>query len=358
MNQNAFLVALQLVDGLGAVRLQKLLQHFKQPQAIWEASLADLAFCQIPQPILKNLQFMRRTLDPAVEYQKLIKQGFSLISINDDAYPTSLKQIHHPPVLLYIKGGLPSVDFAIGVVGTRQVTGYGRSVTRQITAELVQAGFIIVSGLARGVDTVAHQTAVDCNGQTIAVLGGGFNQLFPVENTRLAEIIAEKYGAVISEYHPDMPALPGNFPARNRIIAGLSQGIIVTEATIDSGSLITAKIGLDEGKNIYAVPGPITSSQSHGPLALIKEGATLVTGAKDILMDFGHYNGQPVVKEASNLSELEYQIISLLAKEKNHLDDLTRLLGQPAAKVAASLIKLELEGYVFHEGNGLYIKNL
>lgn len=358
MNQIAYLVALQLVNGLGAVRLKNLLDHFKLPRSIWEADLAEIINCNIPKPIIKNLQQIRKTIDPHREYQKIVDQGISVVDITDPKYPISLKQIHNPPALLFISGQLPSLDLAIGVVGTRQITGYGRNVTRQITSELVQSGFTIVSGLARGVDTVAHQTAVDFEGKTVAVLGGGINQLFPAENTRLAQAIVEKYGAVVSEYHPDMPALPGNFPARNRIIAGLSQGIVVTEATIDSGSLITAKIGLDEGKNIYAVPGPINSLQSQGPLSLIKDGATLVTEARDILLDFGHYSKDRSIKSVELLNELEYRIITLLANEKTHMDELTRKLGKPVAAIAASLLKLEIEGFVYHEGNGFYSKNL
>jgi DNA processing protein len=174
----------------------------------------------------------------------------------------------------------------------------------------------------------------------------------------LAKAIVAGHGAIISEYHPDAPALPGNFPSRNRIIAGLSEAILVTEAAKESGSLITAKIALEEGKTIYAVPGPITSSQSEGPLELIKDGATLVISARDILQDFGHLSSFKPSRSVEKLSTLEYQIISQLAREKTHLDELTRLLGQTSAKVSASLLKLEIEGFVYNEGNGVYAKNL
>ncbi len=358
MKNKQFLVALQLVDGLGAVRLKMLLDFYHDPKTIWEAPTEELAQFKIPQNVLTNLTKIRKTLDPIKHYEQIFNSGIRIMTINDPEYPNSLKQIHHPPVLLYMVGSFPSLELSMGVVGTRQMTGYGKVVTKQFVKELVASGFVIVSGLARGVDTTAHQTAVEESGQTIAVLGGGLNQIFPAENIHLAKAIVAGHGAIISEYHPDSPALPGNFPSRNRIIAGLSEAILVTEAAKESGSLITAKIGLEEGKTIYAVPGPITSSQSEGPLELIKDGATLVISARDVLQDFGHLSSFKPSRPVEKLSTLEYQIISQLAREKTHLDELTRLLGQTSAKVSASLLKLEIEGFVYNEGNGVYVKNL
>jgi DNA processing protein len=358
MRNKQFLVALQLVDGLGAVRLKMLLDFYHDPKIIWETPIEELSQFKIPQNVLTNLTNIRKTVDPQMQYERIINSGIQIVTLNDPEYPESLKQIHHPPVVLYIVGSIPALELSIGVVGTRQMTGYGKTVTRLFVKDLVTAGFVIISGLARGVDTTAHQTAIDESGQTIAVLGGGLNQIFPAENIHLAKTIVADHGAIISEYHPDAPALPGNFPSRNRIISGLSQAVLVTEAAKESGSLITAKIALEEGKTIYAVPGPITSFQSEGPLELIRDGATLVMLPKDILQDFGHLSSSKPNRSVEKLSTLEYQIISQLAKERTHLDDLTRLLGQTSAKVSASLLKLEIEGFVYNEGNGIYVKNL
>lgn len=358
MTQNAYLVALQLIDGLGPGRIKMLLDFYQTPQAVWESPQEELLEFKLPQQIVKNIENTRQETNPQTEFQRIIDQGIQVVSIHDPEYPSSLKEIYHPPVVLYIVGKLPSVELAIGVVGTRKISGYGKAVTHSLTAGLVEKGFCIISGLARGVDTVAHQTAIEYKGKTVAVLGGGLNQIFPAENIQLAKKIAHEHGAVISEYHPDAPSLPGNFPARNRIIAGLSQAVLVTEATKDSGSLITAKVALDQGKIVYAVPGPITTLQSEGPHELIRDGATLVRRIEDILPDFGHIGENKPNRSIESLSTLEYQIITQLAKEKAHLDELTRLLGQPSAKIASSLLKLEIAGFIFNEGNGVFVKNL
>lgn len=358
MKNLAYLICLQTINGLGPVRLKMLLEYFKDPKEIWDAPLHYLNQFKLPPAVFENMVKAKKTVDPLAQFEKIMTAKIQVVTLFDPDYPESLKEIHNPPILIYFKGNLPSIIQAVGVVGTRNITGYGKTVTRNLTQELTEAGLTIVSGLARGVDTIAHQTAVEANGKTIAVLGGGLNHIFPAENNNLASTIAEKSGAVISEYHPDAPSIPSNFPARNRILAGLSQAVLVTEATKDSGSLITARFALDQGKQVYAVPGPINSSLSAGPLELIRDGAKLVTRAQDILEDFGNLVSHKPERPLEKLTELEYKIISELAREKKHLDELTRLLEQPSAKVAASLLKLEIEGFVSSEGNGVYTKNL
>lgn len=358
MKNIAYLSCLQSINGLGPVRLKILLKYYKDPKLIWETPVNDLISFKIPQPVLENLVWAQKNLDPEAEFEKITAKNIQAVTLFDNEYPSSLKEIYHPPLLLYLKGEIPLLNQAIGVVGTRKITGYGKTVTRLLTQELAEAGLTIISGLARGVDTIAHQITVDAGGKTIAVLGGGLNNIFPAENTNLARTISEGFGCLISEYHPDAPSIPGNFPARNRIIAGLSQSVLVTEAAEDSGSLITARFALEQGKQVYAVPGPINSSLSSGPLELIRDGAKLVTKSSDILEDFGNLVSNKPIRPVEKLTELEYKIITELAKEKRHLDELTRLLGQPAAKVASSLLKLEIEGFVSTEGNGIYTKNL
>jgi DNA processing protein len=354
----AYLITLQLIDGLGSARLKMLLDFYKDPACLWQISISELKEFKLPQNVIKSFEKGRQTLDPDKEFQKVKDYGIQVVSLYDKNYPEILKQIYQPPVLLYFVGEIPDLNCSIGIVGTRQVTGYGSLVTKSLTEGLVNRGFCIISGLARGVDTIAHQTAIEFGGKTIAVLGGGLNNIFPRENIALAQKIARTFGAVVSEYHPDAPSLPGNFPARNRIISGLSQAVLVTEAAKGSGSLITAQSALEQGKTVYAVPGPINSVLSEGPLELIRDGAKLVTKTEDIVEDFGHLSEIKPARAVNSLNRLEYQIITELSKEKKHLDELTRLLGLPPAKIASSLLKLEIEGFVSSEGNGVYVKNL
>lgn len=249
---------------------------------------------------------------------------------------------------------------AIGVVGTRKVTGYGRTVTQKFTTDLTQKGLTIVSGLARGVDTVAHTAAIEGNGRTIAVLGGGLNQIFPPENASLVERIISGHGAVMSEFPPDYPALAGNFPARNRIISGLSLGVLVTEAAEDSGSLITARLALEQGRDVFAVPGPVTSLLSKGPADLIKEGARLTFTAQDVLTELGINTQVATPIKTSNsldLTEVEKSILSCLENESKHIDEISRQLKRQVYEVSSALVKMEILGLIKNLGGGIYVKS-
>lgn len=273
MDNPAFLLALHKVSGLGPIKLKALLDYYKDPKLAWEAMK------------------MPKKLDPHGYLKSLEQSGIKWMSIFDDSYPKLLKEIYDPPVILYYKGEILSEDSrAIGVVGTRHINSYGRAVTEKLVRELVSSGVTIVSGLAKGVDFVAHQTAIRSGGRTLAVLGSGLNYIFPPENTGLAEEIAAGFGAVLSEYPPDQPPLAGNFPVRNRIISGLSQALLVTQAAQGSGSQITARAALEQGRDVFAVPGPIFSELSWGPHMLIKEGACLVTCGEEILRELDQFN--------------------------------------------------------------------
>lgn len=360
MKNLAYLIALQCVDGLGPVRIKKILEYFEDPKTAWLAGPDEFKKLGLPQKTISGLQKSRRETEPEKFLETITRNGIKIVTVYDGIYPGRLKDIYDPPVVLYYKGELPDIRRAIGVVGTRKVSSYGRLVTEKLTGELTESGFVIVSGLARGVDTVAHATAVKANGLTIAVLGGGLNAIFPGENNKLADSIASGFGAVVSEYPPDYPALAGNFPARNRIIAGLSQGILVTEATEDSGSLITAHLGLEQGKEVFAVPGPITSPGSSGTSALIKQGARLVTCAGDILEEFGldKFRKYPVkTVSVETVSETERLILGLVSGESKHVDQIVRELRKPAAEISGFLIKLEISGLIKNTGGGNYIKS-
>ncbi len=288
MKNSHYLLALNTIDGLGPVRLKNLLDHFKDPKLIWEANVREIREVGVPEGVANLLVETRKELDPDQMILDLEKMGIKWMTIFDKEYPKLLAQIYDPPIVIYYKGKFIAEDTrAIAVVGTRRITGYGKMVTEKFVTGFVASGLTIVSGLARGVDACAHKTAIDNNGRTIAVLGGGLNKIFPPENTKLADEIASGFGVVISEFPPDHLSVAGNFPVRNRIISGLSIGVLVTEAASDSGSLITARYSLEQGRDVFAVPGPITSDLSRGPADLIKEGACLVMDPAEVLEELG-----------------------------------------------------------------------
>lgn len=276
-----------------------------------------------------------------------------MISRTDPGYPKLLAQLPNPPLMLYCQGDLTLLHKpAVAVVGSRNISGYGKMVTEQITLALAQAGVTVVSGLAFGVDTVAHQTAIREQGKTIAVLGGGLNNIFPAENQYLARQIAEKHGLLITEYAPDEHNLKYHFPARNRIIAGLCQAVVVTEAARGSGSLYTAKAALEVGRDVFAVPGPITSANSLGCLTLIREGSRMVLTIDELIHDLG-LQSAPV--KLQTFSTEEQKLLTALG-EPQTIDDLCDMVHLPVSQVAATLIRLEIKGAVKNLGAGRYLK--
>lgn len=358
MNNIPYLLALHSINGLGPIRLKAIIDYFKDPKLAWEADSHKLQEIGIPSNVVNLLVQTRKNLEPQ-SYAKLIADsGIKWISLFDENYPKLLSQIYDPPVVLYYQGDIqPQDEKAIAVVGTRKMTGYGKMVAENFTKELVLAGLTIVSGLARGIDSQAHLTAIENSGRTIAVLGGGLNNIFPPENKGLAAKIACGFGAVVSEFPPDYATFAGNFPARNRIISGLSMAVLVIEAAEDSGSLITARHALEHGRDIFAVPGPITSAFSKGPINLIKEGARVVFEPAEVIEELGI----PKVKRSrihseENLSEEEKKVLSCLEVENMHIDEIGRKLIFPAAKISALLLKMEISGLVQSLGSGIYCK--
>lgn len=356
----SYLLALHSIDGLGPIRLKKILDYFQDPQEAWLAAPALYLNLGIPRSVVEKLERRRKTLDPLNYLEGILMNKIKVVTIFEDSYPKRLRNIYDPPVVIYYKGDLSKADdLAIGVVGSRKMTSYGRAVTEKFTSELAQLGLTIVSGLARGVDTIAHQSTLQSGGRTLAVLGGGINKIFPLENTGLAQRIAAGSGAVLSEFPPDSPHIAGNFPARNRIIAGLTMGVLVTEAAEDSGSLITARLALEEGRSVFAVPGPVTSSLSKGPADLIKEGAKLTFSVEDILEELGIDRHRRQVQQAAsfqpNLSE--EAVLKILEQGGKHIDEICRELKKSAAEISAALIKMEIAGLVKSLGGGNYIKS-
>lgn len=361
MKNISYLLALHSIDGLGPIRLKALLDHFKDPKLAWEANIKEIGEIRVPRNVVDLWLETRRTLDPEDYAQSITKTGIKWLTIFDDNYPKPLKEIYDPPVVLYYKGEILRMDEnAIGVVGTRKMTGYGKAVTKGFVEDLVRAGLTIISGLARGVDSQSHQTAIEEGGRTIAVLGGGLNNIYPPENRDLARKIIDGHGAVISEYPPDYPSLPGNFPSRNRIISGLSKAVLVTEAAEDSGSLITAKLAVEQGREVFAIPGPITSSLSKGPIDLIKMGAKAVFDASEILDELGMKKVQSSKFKDQNKLELsveERQLLECLDEDSLHIDEISRKLNSSSSSVSATLLKMEISGLVINLGSGNYCRS-
>ncbi len=346
--QLSYLNALNILASPEPGALQKISDHFHGHfERAWHSS-ALKKFLPANHPPLS-------TINPAKEYARLQKADLQIITVNDPAYPSLLKNIAQPPLLLYLRGKLETLNnLCFAVVGTRRPTEYGRRAVPFITDKLVKAGFTIVSGLAMGIDGLAHQSAVNNNSPTVAVLGGGINSYSIVqEHQILAKEIIKKGGAIISEYPLDAHGSKTSFPQRNRIISGLSKGVLVVEADEKSGSLITAQWALDQNRDVFAVPGSIFSPRSQGPHNLLKQGAKLVNSADDILTE---YNIQYSLFNPSALpvNALERKIMESIGHETVSLDKIIRQTAAPTREVVSCLMGMELENKVKNLGNNRF----
>lgn len=277
--------AFNLINGIGPIAFKKLLSHFELLKTAWSANISEFSQTGLNKSVIEQIKIRRSQINPDWEMEKLIKEKVDLITIKDKNYPKLLKEIYAPPALVYVRGNLESNDqFSLGIVGTRKLSPYGCQITPLITADLVRAGLTIVSGLAKGIDTLAHQATIKAKGRTIAVLGAGVDKksIYPAINKQLAEEIVQN-GALISEFPINTQPAVQNFPQRNRIISGLSLGTLVIEAPERSGALITARDALEQNRDVFAIPGHALSPNSLGTNQLIKMGAKLVTQASDIL---------------------------------------------------------------------------
>lgn len=354
--QLGYLIALSRVEGIGSIRLKLLVEACGTPEKVWGERESVLKEILGPK-IGKTMSEGRANLDPESLYKEVIdKHQAKVTSLWSEDYPALLKEIADPPVVLYYLGDLAVLRKSIAVVGTRKVTTYGREVTQFLTSELSRAGFCIVSGLARGVDSIAHKSALDSGGLTCAVLGSGLSQVYPTENKSLFDKIYSS-GVCVSELYPDTPPSLGTFPARNRIISGLSLGVVITEADTDSGSLITAGAALEQNREVFAVPGSIFSRQSNGTLDLIKQGAKLVRTVEDILEELGMSGekDQTVVRYEPR-NDIEKYVIEILVDKDIHIDEIVRSSPYPSSEINATLSFLEIEGVVKNTGIGLYRK--
>lgn len=344
-------IALRLTFGIGNVLYKNLLRHFHTPEQIFQASFEALA--EVEGMTRKAADAIRSFKpSPAIdrELETIEAGGVRLVTFSDPAYPEALKNIYDPPPFLYVKGTLQSDDTnIIAAVGSRNASEYGKKITYTICRDLASQGITIVSGMARGIDSAAHRAALAAGGRTIAVLGSGVDVVYPRENRTLYESIAAS-GAVVSEYPMGTEPNSYNFPARNRIISGLATGVLVAEASPKSGSLITARLALEQGRDVFAVPGNVFSFKSKGTNSLLRSGAKLVENAGDILEELP-FNPEHVEVEVSNpdieaLAPEVQQVYGFLKADPVHIDDLLLKSECSSGRLSAILLDLELNGYI------------
>jgi DNA processing protein len=345
------------VSGIGAARLQALLETFGDLETAWRAPVHDLRQAGLDQRSLRNLLKAREKLDLDAEVERLAIAGAHLLTWDDADYPPHLRQVYNAPPVLYVRGRIEKRDeWAVAVVGTRRASVYGKEATRMIATGLAHAGVTVVSGMARGVDTVAHLACLEAGGRTIAVLGCGVDVVYPADNARLAAEIAER-GALVSEYGLGTQPEGRNFPARNRIISGLTLGTVVVEAGLPSGARITADFAAEQGREVFAVPGNVFNRGSRGTNLLIQQGAKLVCNAADILeeLNLTMVSEQAQARAVIPENETEAQLLDHLSAEPVHVDELRRAVDLPIAQVSSTLALMELKGMVRQVGGMNYV---
>lgn len=366
MEAREALIALNMVDHVGPVRLRQLLEHFGDAPAVLRASRAELLRVRgIGEETAEAIAGWEKTVDLAAELRRIREFGCRVVIQADEEYPELLRQIYDPPIVLYVKGTLlPRDKNAVAVVGSRRTTHYGQESARRLAYQLAYCGVTVVSGGARGIDTAAHQGALAAQGRTVAVLGTGINLVFPPENAELFERIAA-HGALVTQFPFNRPADKQTFPIRNRIVAGMTLGTVVVEADLHSGALITAGMAVDLGRQVFAVPGRIDSPQSKGCHDLIKKGAKLCEDAEDVLSEFEYLfpasNRPPGPAEtgtlpALSLSDSEQRVLELLGAEETAVDEVIRRSGLPASAVSVALLSLEMKHLVRQLPGKLYVR--
>jgi DNA processing protein len=358
VDEKAYWIAFNKVAGIGAVRMAALLAHCGSAENAWSASIHDLKACGLDRRTLENLLQTRRDMDVDAEWERVLKAGIHVLTLFDDDYPINLSQIDAPPPLLYVRGALqPNDSWAIAIVGTRRASTYGREVAHSLSRDLAGQGITVVSGLALGVDTVAHRSSLEHGGRTIAVLGSGVDQIYPPENRGLAQMIAEN-GAVISEYPLGTRPDASNFPPRNRIISGLSRGVVIVEAGERSGALITARFAAEQGRDVFAVPGSILHPGSSGCNTLIQQGAIPLLSINDVLgqLNMEQVHIQQAARATIAADPQEAALLRFLNREPLHLDDLVRQSAMPAPQVAGLLTLMELKGLVRQVASLSYVR--
>lgn len=354
MDSREALVALNLIEGVGPVRVRQLLEHFGDAVAILKASRSQLTQVRgIGSDTAEAISNWEKSIDLAGELKRITDFGCHVLIQTDEAYPPSLREIYDPPIVLYVKGELTAKDKnSVALVGSRQTTHYGIETARKLAYQLAYVGVTVVSGGARGIDTASHQGALAAKGRTVCVLGTGINIVFPPENKDLFDRIAEN-GAVLSQFPFNRNGDKQSFAIRNRIVAGMTLGSVVVEADLHSGALITANFATEYGRQVFAVPGRIDSPRSKGCHDLIKKGAKLCEGAEDILSEFEYLfpasnkppsPGETGVLPALELSANEQAVYDTLkADDETSIDEVIRKSGLPSSAVSVALLSLEMK---------------
>jgi DNA processing protein len=353
-----FWVSFHRISGVGSARISRLLEYFDTLEDAWHASDREIRATGLPSDVVTAILAERPSIDPAWEMERIERAGVRALTLNDPDYPRLLRHIPLPPPVLYVRGTLlPTDELAIGVVGTRRSTSYGTDMTARISRGLAEAGVTVVSGLALGIDTVAHRVALESDGRTLAVFGCGLDTIYPPRNRMLAERIVDN-GALVSEYALGTKPDARNFPVRNRIISGLSRGVVVVEAPTRSGALITTSFAADQGRDVFAVPGSALSSASSGCHELIRNGATLITGAEQILdhLDVARAEVQTQTRLLLPETPSERILYEIVGAEPRHVNELSIESGLPIHETSGTLLALELKGLVRQSAAQHYVR--
>ena len=354
MNSTEACIALNMLPTMGPVRLRKLLEVFGSPERVLSAKRSELRGVEgIGSEVADQISSWESIVDLPAELQRVREFGATVITQDSASYPKSLREIHAPPIVLYVWGAIEERDFhAIGIIGARRTTHYGTESAKKLAYQIAYAGLTVISGLARGIDTAAHQGAIAAKGRTIAVIGSGLSKLYPPENLALAEKISNGNGAVVSEFSMEIEPDRQTFPMRNRIISGWSHGILVVEAGLNSGALITASQAIEQGRSVYAVPGHINAPSAMGSNRLIQQGAKLVMSANDILDDLQILlpEAKPLpeaaVRPLPALSEEERRVYEAINSSETPIDQIAAKCDLPSATVSSTLLRLELKRLV------------
>lgn len=359
MSELKYWLGFNYVSGIGPAKIQALLGHFGSLERAWQATESQLRDIGFDVRAIQSLAETRRTFDLDRYTQQVEASKVGVLTWESQDYPGLLREIPAAPPLLFVRGVYEPVDrWAVAVVGTRRLSAYGRQVTRDLVAGLVNNGITIVSGLARGIDAVAHRTAVEEGGRTIAVMASGIDKVYPPEHRDLAHAIVDGHGALVSDYPFGAEPESAHFPARNRLISGLSLGVLVVEAGEKSGALITAQYALEQNRDVFAVPGNIHSPVSVGTNRLIQQGGKLVMRVDDVLEELNLKMAvdQQVAKAVLPETAEEAALIAQLSSQPLHVDELGRLTGMPSSLISSTLTIMELKGMVQQVGGMQYVR--
>lgn len=358
MSDKGYWIAFNKVAGIGPTRLTSLLEVCGSVEAAWRAPIQQLQAAGLDRRALENLLAARRQIDPTSEWQQAQRAGIQVLTWDDSEYPANLRQMDLSPPVLYVRGRIDAIDdLAVALVGTRRASVYGREVTHTLAAELARGGVTVVSGLALGIDTIAHRAALDNGGRTLAVLGSGVDQIYPLQNRQLALDIMN-CGALISDYPLGTKPEANNFPPRNRIISGLSRAVAIIEAGVQSGALITANYAAEQGRDLYAVPGSILHPGSAGCNELIRQGAIPLLSPNDLLeqLNVSQFTRQQQVRTTIPANPQETALLAFLSSEPQHIDDIVRSSGIPFPAVSSLLAIMELKGLIHQAAAMSYVR--